>query len=209
MIAACFAPMARCHARQSSRNAPALAERRAVASSMMSDRRRCEQQDCCPLGTTNSRNAAGIVARSDMACHRVDDHAGMDGRSLRDKRPRLWPHALSLHRTVFSWHGRPGDRSHCRLAAARQPTLADARHPHCGTAGLPDEPNALGSRNGAKMADDLDATTAIKTAMLPPCAAVSRWIRRERTRLFIGGINNCVRAHTLHAIAGADRARWL
>ena len=45
MIAACFALMARCHARQSSRNVPASAERRAVASNMMSDRQRCEQQD--------------------------------------------------------------------------------------------------------------------------------------------------------------------
>ena len=45
VIAACFAPMARCHARQSSRNVPASAERRAVASNMMSDRQRCEQQD--------------------------------------------------------------------------------------------------------------------------------------------------------------------
>jgi len=45
VIAACFAPMARYHARQSSRNVLALAERHAVASSMMSDRQRCEQQD--------------------------------------------------------------------------------------------------------------------------------------------------------------------
>ena len=44
VIAACFAHMARCHARQFSRNAP-VSGRRAVANSMMSDKQRCEQQD--------------------------------------------------------------------------------------------------------------------------------------------------------------------
>jgi hypothetical protein len=30
----------------------------------------------------------------------------MDGRGPRDKRPPVWPHALSLHWTILSWHGR-------------------------------------------------------------------------------------------------------
>jgi hypothetical protein len=53
--------------------------------------------------------------------------------------------------------------------------LADAGHPHCGTAGLPDELNALGSPNGAKMTDDLDAKTAIQNgdvAALRSCLAL-------------------------------------
>jgi len=39
----------------------------------------------------------------------------MDGRSLRDKRSPLWPHALSVHRPIFYWHGHSGEHSHCRL----------------------------------------------------------------------------------------------
>jgi len=39
----------------------------------------------------------------------------MDGRGLRDKRPALWPHALSLHWAILSRHGLPSGRPYCRL----------------------------------------------------------------------------------------------
>jgi hypothetical protein len=103
---------------------------------MMSDRQRCEQRDFAADWLTlvalwGLPTVAMLLALLLDPKWRAVVWIAMLC-SLRDKRSPLWPHALSVHRTVFSRHGRLDDRSHCRLGADWQPTLAGARHPHCG-----------------------------------------------------------------------------
>src|SRR5215831_18054176 len=142
--------MARCHALQSSRNAPASAERRAVASSMMSDRQRCEQQDWAAnwlalAALWGLPTVAMLLALLRDPIWRavvwIAMLASMGAACVINARRCGRTHCRYTG-PFFSRHGRLGDRSHCRLAAAWQPTLAGARHLHCGR----QRPDLVGQR---------------------------------------------------------------
>src|SRR5215471_7787031 len=102
---------------------------------MTNDRRHCEERDwagdwltlAAVWGLPTVAMLLALVLDPEWRAS-VGRHVGMDGYGLRVKRPPLWPHALSLHWAILSWHGRSGGRLYCRLRAARPSALAGARH---------------------------------------------------------------------------------
>jgi hypothetical protein len=100
-IVACFAPTARCHARQCRLNLRLAVARRDHNSNLSRLAREHVEQSNCMVAS--SRGVASRPARSGASsCNHLDCDPRLDGRRLHCEQLALWSHALPLHRPVLS-----------------------------------------------------------------------------------------------------------